>query len=57
MQKFRSCCPNCGKLLCVLEDNSSVEIVCCNKCAVYKVMVKNGEIFIRVVKQKKAVVA
>lgn len=52
-ENFKIYCPICGKMLCVIDDNSTVEIACTRGCGVFRITAKNGEIKIKLIKKKK----
>lgn len=46
-EKFKIYCPICGKMQCVIEENSTVEIACTRKCGIFRITVKNGDLTIK----------
>lgn len=51
-EKFKIYCPICGKMLCVIDDNSTVEVECKRGCNIYRVTTKKRDISIKEVKKK-----
>ncbi len=51
-EKYKIYCPICGKMLCVIDDASTVEIACRNGCDIFILIARNGIITIKKTKKK-----